>query len=75
MMDKELRVWLIEVNANPCLEINCPLMSRIIPTMVEHSLRLGLDPLILPPSHYPNNNRYFLSDNFLENLRYEVIFD
>ena len=43
--------------------------------MVEHSLRLGLDPLILPPSHYPPINRYYLPDNFIENLRYEVIFD
>lgn len=43
--------------------------------MVEHSLRLGLDPLLLPPSHYPPNNRYFLSDNIIENIRYEIIFD
>ena len=43
--------------------------------MVEHTLRLGLDPLILPTSHYPPNQRYYLSDNFIENLRYEIIFD
>ena len=43
--------------------------------MVEHSLRLGLDPLLLPPSHYPPNHRYYLSDNFVENLRYQIIFD
>lgn len=43
--------------------------------MVEHTLRLGLDPLILPPTHYPQSKRYYLSDNFLQNLKYEIIFD
>lgn len=47
----------------------------MIPFMVEHSLRLGLDSLIIPPSHYPPNSRYYLSDNWVENLRYEIIFD
>lgn len=75
MIDSKFKPWLIEINSNPCLEISCHLLSRIIPIMVEHSLRLGLDPLILPPSHYPPNNRYYLSDNFIENLRYEIIFD
>lgn len=70
MIDSKFSPWLIEINANPCLEISCPLLSRIIPIMVEHSLRLGLDPLILPICHYPPNKRYYLSDNFIENLRY-----
>lgn len=34
MLDRKLRPWLIEVNANPCLEISCPLHSRIIPILV-----------------------------------------
>jgi hypothetical protein len=75
MLDRKLNPWLIEVNANPCLEISCPLLSRIIPMMVEQSLRLALDPLLPPPSHYPPNQRYYLPDNFLQNLKYELIFD
>ena len=43
--------------------------------MVEHSLRLGLDPLLPPPCHYPANKRYFLPDGILEKLKYELIFD
>jgi len=43
--------------------------------MVEQSLRLALDPLLPPPSHYPPNQRYYLPENFLQNLRYELIFD
>lgn len=34
MIDKEFKPWLIEINFNPCLEINCPVLTRIIPTMV-----------------------------------------
>ena len=48
----------------------CPLLSRIIPNMVEHSFRLGLDPLLPPKNHYPASKRYFLSDNHLKNLKY-----
>ena len=50
-------------------------MSRIIPVMVENSLRIGLDPLLPPLNHYPINKRHTLSDNYLKNLRYELLFD
>jgi tubulin polyglutamylase TTLL1 len=39
MIDDTFKVWLIEVNTNPCLELSCPLLSRIIPPMVENVLR------------------------------------
>ena len=75
MLDHDFRPWLIEINANPCLEMNCHLLERIIPVMVENSLRIGLDPLLPPLAHYPANKRYTLSDNYLRNLRYELLFD
>jgi tubulin monoglycylase TTLL3/8 len=34
MLDEKLDVWLIEVNTNPCLELSCPLLAKIIPKMV-----------------------------------------
>ena len=37
MIDRDFKVWLIEINTNPCLETNCPLLQRLIPTMVEHA--------------------------------------
>ena len=43
--------------------------------MVENALRIGLDPLLPPLAHYPVNKRYTLSDNYLKNLRYELLFD
>ena len=30
MIDEEFKVYLIEVNTNPCLETPCPLLSRIV---------------------------------------------
>jgi hypothetical protein len=34
MIDKDFKPWLIEINYNPCLEINCNLLNRVIPSMV-----------------------------------------
>lgn len=34
MMDSDLKLWLIEANSNPCLELSCPLLTQIIPNLV-----------------------------------------
>jgi len=39
MVDEDLKVYLIEINTNPCLEICSALISRIIPNMVENMIR------------------------------------
>lgn len=75
MIDSQFGVWLIEVNTNPCLEISSQLLGRIIPTMLENSLRLGLDPLFPPPAHYANSIKYLAPDNPMDRLQYELIFD
>mmetsp|Transcript_86761 Transcript_86761/g.165808 ORF Transcript_86761/g.165808 Transcript_86761/m.165808 type:complete len:734 (-) Transcript_86761:120-2321(-) len=43
MVDSSYRVWLIEVNVNPCLELCCPLLTVLIPRMLDEALRLTLD--------------------------------
>ena len=43
IIDEELKVWLIEVNENPCLECNSPLLSALIPRMVHDCFRLTVD--------------------------------
>jgi hypothetical protein len=53
----------------------CPILERIIPTMLEHSLRLSLDLVFPPPCHYPNSQKHLAPDNVLETLRMELIFD
>ena len=71
----KFKPYLIECNANPCLELNCPLLERLVPCAVEHALRIALDPLLPPPTHYPPAARYHLCDRALEKLKYELIFD
>ena len=39
MIDENLNPWMIEVNTNPCLELSCPYLARIIPAMIENSIK------------------------------------
>ena len=75
MIDINYNVWLIEINTNPCLELSSKLLSRIVPTMLEQTFRLALDPLFPPPCHYPNSQKYLCPDSPLDRLQYELIFD
>lgn len=49
MIDEDFKVYLIECNTNPSLEICCPLMARIIPELLDNSFRIALDPSYQPP--------------------------
>lgn len=50
MIDEDFTVQLIEANTNPCLEINgCPVLARIIPTMLDCAFRIAIDPILPPP--------------------------
>lgn len=49
MIDDNFKLFLIEANTNPCLELSCPLLNRIIPTMVENLFRIVIDPIFPPP--------------------------
>ena len=48
MIDENFKVYLIEANTNPCLEICSPLLARIIPELLDNSFRIALDPLYQP---------------------------
>jgi D-alanine-D-alanine ligase-like ATP-grasp enzyme len=39
MIDANFKPWLIEINTNPCLEMSCAVLERIIPSMVENAFR------------------------------------
>jgi len=47
MIDEDFKIYLIEVNTNPCLETSCPLLARIISEMIDNSLRIAFDPMYL----------------------------
>ena len=38
MIDTKMKVWLIEVNTNPCLETGSIHLARIIPNVVDNAL-------------------------------------
>lgn len=52
MIDDNFKVILIEVNTNPSLELCSPLLARLIPQMLENTVRLCSDPLFLPPEGF-----------------------
>ena len=56
MLDEDFKVYLIEVNTNPCLETTCPLLSKLITDLVDSGLRIALDPLYPPPNQQKRMN-------------------
>lgn len=50
MIDENFKVLMIEANTNPCLEICCPLLARIIPELLDNTFRIAVDPLFQPPA-------------------------
>jgi hypothetical protein len=51
MLDRDFKVYLIEANTNPWLELPCPLLTRVISSMLDNSFRISLDPLF-PPNDF-----------------------
>lgn len=49
MVGEDFKPKLIEINSNPCLEFACPLLTRIISSLIENVVRTGLDPVFPPP--------------------------
>ena len=43
IIDADRKVWLIEVNENPCLECSSPFLEVIIPRMLDDAFRLTVD--------------------------------
>lgn len=39
MIDDGLRAWLIEINTNPDITTTSPILTKIIPAMVDNALR------------------------------------
>lgn len=49
MLDENFKPWLIEFNANPCLETTCMVLTKIILPLIENVWRIAIDPLYPPP--------------------------
>jgi hypothetical protein len=83
MIDENFQVYLIECNTNPCLEICCPLLARIIPELLDNSFRIALDPIFQPPNLYqdlsdfsePLKSQKRRRLEMISHIKYSLIFD
>ncbi|CAI2359568.1 unnamed protein product [Moneuplotes crassus] len=76
MIDENFKVYLIEVNTNPCLEINCSLLSSVISSLIDNTFRITLDPYYLYPFQFKDSKRNIpLTDSSSTLSKFELIFD
>lgn len=61
MIDENLKAYLIEMNTNPCLELSCSYLARLIPLMVESAIWIAIDPYISPPT-FPKSKKHQIPD-------------
>ena len=73
MLDDEFKLSLIEVNTNPCLETESPLLARIIPELIDNTFKIVLDPIF--PSPDLSSNRKLLINELPQEIKYQLIFD
>ena len=50
LIDNKFKPWIIECNTNPCLEINCSLLARLIPNMLNNVINLTADIIFPTPT-------------------------
>jgi len=75
MIDTDFKVWLIEVNTNPDITTCCPILTKLIPNMVENALKLTIDPIFPPPGFVSSKKHQISAENPIENNKFELIFD
>lgn len=91
MIDDDMKVWLLEINTNPCLETTSPLLNRIIPNMLENALRFIYYAFfyhiifffifrisidtVFLPPFINNSNKMQRFANYHESNKFQLIFD
>jgi len=72
MVDEKFKVYLIEVNINPCLDVTSSFSSRFVTSLLESTLRVAVDPLFPPPIGFLTKKN---PGEVLGEIKYELIFD
>ena len=72
MIDNDFNVWLIEVNTNPCLELSCSYLAKIIPEMLENAFKVALDPIFPPVIEHKKFRNWVEDLNFIN--RFSLIY-
>lgn len=71
MIDDQFKLHLIEVNTNPCLEVCCPLLARIIPNLLDSVFKVAIDPLF-PPT---NRKTVYSGTEVMSEIKLELVFE
>jgi hypothetical protein len=74
MLDDEFKIYLIECNTNPCLELSAPLLGKLLPQMLDNAFRIAIDPLFMPAKGFTSKKGSVGAEACPEN-RFELIFD
>ena len=74
MIDDNFKLYIIECNTNPCLELSAPLLGKLIPQMLDNAFRIAIDPLFMPAKGFTSKKGSIGADTCPEN-RFELIFD
>jgi hypothetical protein len=73
MFDEKLKPWLIEFNANPCLEVSCSVLNRIIPALIENVWKVAIDPIFPPPLEVLYSHHLLYSGRKRKNVMFLII--
>ena len=57
IIDQKFKIWLIEVNTNPCLEESSSLLCSFLPRMIDDALKLTIDVQFKKKFNLPNINQ------------------
>lgn len=63
MIDEALKVWLIEVNTNPCLEESSQMLSQYIPRMLDDAFKITIDPIFGRNLNLPESSLISYTEN------------
>ena len=72
MIDEEFKVYLIEININPCLGVTSSFSSRFITSLMDNTFRIAIDPVFPPPAEFSAKKG---AGEILPEIRYELVFD
>eukprot|EP00826_Nyctotherus_ovalis_P037751 TRINITY_DN3470_c0_g3_i2.p1 TRINITY_DN3470_c0_g3~~TRINITY_DN3470_c0_g3_i2.p1 ORF type:complete len:649 (+),score=156.29 TRINITY_DN3470_c0_g3_i2:73-2019(+) len=73
MIDSDFHIYLIEANINPCLEIMSSVTARIVPAMLDNTLRIAVDPLFQAPIDLSLTRK--TTGEILPEIKHELVYD
>jgi hypothetical protein len=81
MLSCDFKPLLIEINTNPCIETGCPVLTKVINTLLENVFRyyfkdyfkrLFIDPMFPFMSKTPSASKRIFLDDFLKKNHFEL---